>query len=121
MSKGDSNLKRMKAILVIFIFLLFIYSCKAILLNDTSDYENLTKDIESESEENTKNLDPIGAILTIGDFLGFFFGLMFFQIGHLSWYLNIFLVPLYSIMLIAFWILILDYIFDIADLIPFVG
>ena len=121
MSKGDSNLKRLGAIISIFCFLLFLYSCKSVLLNDSSDYEALTGDIETQTANQDKDISPWSAIATIGDFLGFFFGLMFFQIGTLSWYFNIFLVPLYSIMLIGFWGLILDYIFDIADLIPFIG
>ena len=121
MSKGDGNLKRLGAIVTIFCFLLFLYSCKAILMNDASDYESLTGDIEEQTTDKDKSLSPWDAIATIGDFLGFFFGLMFFQIGTLSWYFNIFLIPLYSILLVGFWGLILDYIFDIADLIPFIG
>lgn len=117
---ADANLKKLGAILTIFVFLLFLYSCKAVLLSDPSDYESITDDIQSQTSEGDKEIDIWDALGIIGDFIGFFFGLMFFQMGALAWYLNIFLIPLYAIMLFGFWGLIVSFILDIADIvIPF--
>lgn len=117
---ADANLKKLGAILSIFVFLLFLYSCKAVLLQDSSDYEMLTDDIQSQTTEGDKDIDIWDTLGIIGDFIGFFFGLMFFQMGAIAWYFNIFLIPLYAIMLLGFWGIIVSYILDIADIvIPF--
>ena len=117
---ADTNLKRLGMIVTIFIFLLFVYSCKAVLLQDSTDYDELTGDIQSQTSEGEKSVDMWGALGLIGDFVGFFFGLMFFQIGAMAWYFSIFLVPLYAIMLLGFWGLVISFILDVADIvIPF--
>lgn len=120
MSKGDPSLTRLGYILAIFVFMIFLFACKSVLLNDSSDYEVIT-DTKAENTIGDSTPSVWDAITVIGDFVGFFFGLFLFQMPSLAWYFNIILVPIYVIMLMGFWGLILDFIFDIADLIPFVG
>ena len=120
MSGSDSNLKKLGAVLSIFVFLLFVYSCKAVLLQDSTDYDSLTGDVNTQTTEGEKSVNVWNAVGLIADFIGFFFGLMFFQVGAMAWYFQIFLVPLYAILLFGFWGIIISYILDIADIvIPF--
>lgn len=113
MSSGDPNLTRLGAFLLLFILMLFLYASKSVLLDNSDDYEQMTKNAETNAKKtNFGILEVFGMII---DFILFFFGFAFFSIPNMSWYLTVFFIPIYSVMLIAFWYLMIDIIKDFID------
>lgn len=114
MGTNDPNLKRISVLLLVLVFMMVIYACKSILLNDAEDYSSLTGDVE-QNAKSTRGINAFNVIGMVLSFVGFMIGLFFIDIPSLSWYLSIFLVPIYTILLFVFWLLAIDIILDIFD------
>jgi len=92
--------------------MLFLFACKSVLLHDTSEYETLTSDIETEAESK-QNMSILDAIGTIFGFFGFLVGMFFFEMPDIAWYLNLFLIPLYIFLLFTFWYMVADVVYQV--------
>jgi len=69
------------------------------------------------SYERTSGLDdPSGDVMggfgLVANFVGFFFGGFLFTIPSLPLYMTVIITPIYLLLLIAFWYLVIDFIKD---------
>jgi len=112
MGTSDPNYKRYGILLIIVVFMLFLFACKSILLHDTEEYESFTSNIVTEAEAK-QDMSILDAISTVFGFFGFLVGLFFFEMPNIAWYLNIFLVPIYVILLFTFWYMVADIVYQV--------
>ena len=105
-SKDDPSFKRLGTILFLFIVVLLISACQAVLLNDSEAYDTLTG-------EETQTLDVTGTVM---DIIGFFFGGFLLKVWALPFYMTLIIIPIYLILIVVFWYLVLDFIKDIEIL-----
>lgn len=116
MGQSDPTFKRLQIILVLFIFVLCFDAGQAFLLNDSSSYESLTgstgTQLPTDEPEESAGLN-IGFVF---DFIGFFFGGFLFKLPLLAGWMIVFLLPMYLIVMLSFWYLVIDFIKDITFL-----
>ena len=104
MSKDDPSFKRLGTILFLFVVVLLISLCQAVLLRDTDTYDTLTG-------SETEGLNVTGSLV---DVIGFFFGGFLLKASAvLPEYMMLFIIPIYLILIGVFWYLVLDFLKDV--------
>jgi len=119
MSSDDPQLKRMSVMIVLIIFVLFFNLLQAVMLNIDDPYNEMLEKGKTYSATDEPTENP--AVLPSFDFFGFiwsfltFFtgGFIFTTLTELPLWMSPILIPIYIILLIGFWFLIIDYIKDI--------
>lgn len=116
MSQHDPNYKRFGLIMMLFVLLLFIFACQKVFTGE-GDYDDVTSRMSGETNTAGGKVDLISSfnfISFILEFIGFFFGFMFINF-NLSIGFAIIILPIYTVLLLAFWLLIIDIFTDVGE------
>lgn len=106
MSKDDPSFKRLGTILFLFVVVLLISLCQAVLMRDTEAYDAMTG-------SETQGLNVTGSLI---DIIGFFFGGFLLKILVLPEFMVLIITPIYLMLIGVFWYLVLDFLKDIEIL-----
>lgn len=105
--------KRLGLIIVLFMLILFLYGAQYIFTGDGGKYESQSSiSTNSMPDKAPGILDGLFAVL---GFVGFLFGGLVLSAPEFPVYLSVFIYPLYFIVLISFWYMIIDWIMDAYD------
>ena len=117
MSQHDPNYKRLGLIVMLFVLLLFIFACQKVFTGDGS-YDEMTGNLESKTNVAGERVDIVSSFNFVGfilEFFGFFFGFMFITF-NLSPVFAIIILPIYTVLLVVFWLLIIDIFTDVGEI-----